>query len=110
MSQISIFAADDLGFETDFSTRVQSLEGKQIAVDRTMMWPMGMGNASGAHNSIGLPYLSNRHYLPEGSSAWGFDCWICIQNPCAVDAHVKLTYMTQSGPVSFDKVVPGCGD
>ena len=34
-------------------------------------------------------------YLPEGSSKWGFECWLLIQNPNQVMAHTQVTYMKE---------------
>ena len=39
-------------------------------------------------------------YLAEGSTNWGFDCYISIENPNTTAVNVKLTYMTSSGPVT----------
>ncbi|MBU1670571.1 MAG: DUF11 domain-containing protein [Actinobacteria bacterium] len=105
-SQTVINPADDVGVQ-DFSTKIECLEGDPIAVDRTMTFPSGEAVAFGAHNSIGVRAPAKTWYLPEGSSAWGFECWTLIQNANTSDAHVKLTYMTEAGPASFDKVVPG---
>ncbi|MFH1150768.1 MAG: hypothetical protein V1748_09890 [Actinomycetota bacterium] len=91
----------------DFSTKVECLEGLSIAADRTMYWASGTGAGMGSHNSIGVTASADTWYLPEGSSAWGFECWTCVQNANTSDAHVKLTYMVEGvGPASFDKVVP----
>ncbi len=105
-SQTTVIAGDDIGFPTDFSTKVQCLDGKTIAVDRTMIWPSG-GGEEGAHNSIGVTAPAKAWYLAEGSSAWGFECWLLIQNPGPSEANVRLTYMIEgSGPASFAKKVP----
>jgi hypothetical protein len=46
-------------------------------------------------------------YLPEGSSAWGFECWLLIQNPNGAKATCQVTYMIEgSGPVTLTKTVP----
>ena len=37
-------------------------------------------------------------YLAEGSTAWGFDTYITIQNPNPVQVHADITYMTSGGP------------
>ncbi len=107
-SQTVVNALDDLGHATDFSTKVESLEGKPIAVDRTMTFPCSTADGArfGAHNSIGATSASTIWYLPEGSGAWGFSTWTCVENPGGRDASVKLTYMTEAGPASFDKTVP----
>jgi hypothetical protein len=97
----------DLG-ERDFSTKVECLEGKPIAVDRTMLW---VGDeTTGAiegHSSIGVTNPDKTWYLPEGTSTWGFECWLLIQNPNASWATCNVTYMIEgAGPQTVTKQVP----
>ncbi|MBK5092193.1 MAG: hypothetical protein JJE48_01590 [Actinobacteria bacterium] len=106
-SRTTISADEDLGYETDFSTRVLCLEGLPIAVDRTMVWQAADSQAAGYHNSIGVNSPAETWYLPEGSSAWGFECWTLIENPNGAEANVTLTYMIEgTGPVAFARKVP----
>ncbi len=91
----------------DFSTRVDCLEGKTIAVDRTMTWTGKGARSCEAHTSIGVNAPSETWYLPEGSSAWGFETWTLVLNPNDARANVKLTYMVEGrGPVTLDKTIP----
>jgi len=105
-SQTTINPKDDIG-ATDFSTAVTCTDGKTIAVDRTMTWT-GTGAASPeAHNSVGVTSPAKTWYLAEGSSAWGFECWLLIQNPNSSEATCNVTYMIEgSGPQTFIKKVP----
>lgn len=105
-SQTTVRPAEDLG-ASDFSTRIECLDGKAIAVDRTMSWT-GDGAASPeAHSSVGVNAPAARWYLPEGSSKWGFESWLLVQNPNDRAANVELMYMTEdAGPMSFAKQVP----
>jgi len=91
----------------DFSTRVSCREGQTIAVDRTMTWT-GPGAASPeAHNSIGVTSPDTAWYLPEGSSEWGFECWLLIQNPNPVEATCQVTYMIEGAAAqTLEKKVP----
>ncbi|HEY5494410.1 MAG TPA: DUF5719 family protein [Candidatus Anoxymicrobiaceae bacterium] len=97
MSQTTVNPADLLG-QKDFSTRVQSRDRTSaIAVDRTMSWT-GTGAASPeAHNSIGVNAPAKNWFLPEGSSNWGFETWVLVQNPGLIDASIAITYMTETG-------------
>lgn len=108
LSQTTVSSMSDIG-PVDFSTKVECLQGKSIAVDRTMFWT-GPGYApsqSGYHSSIGATSPSKTWYLPEGSSAWGFETWTLIENPNASPASVKLTYMTETGGAKvLKKTVP----
>jgi hypothetical protein len=106
LSQTTVSSEPDIG-AVDFSTKVECLQGKTIAVDRTMFWTGQDALSPEGHSSIGTTTPSKTWYLPEGSSNWGFETWTLVQNPNATDAHVKLTYMTEGGiPQVFDKTVP----
>jgi hypothetical protein len=88
---------------SDFSTRVVCREGFDIAVDRTMTW----GGGIEGHNSIGVPGASRTWYLAEGSSAFGFETWLLVQNPGRSPAKCDITYMVEGqGPVKVTKTVP----
>jgi len=105
-SQTTVNPRDYLGAQ-DFSTKVECLDELTIAVDRTMTWT-GPGAASEeAHNSIGVTSPVTTWYLAEGSSAWGFECWLLIQNPNSSEATCQVTYMVEgSGPHTVTKKVP----
>ncbi len=105
-SQVSVAPEETVG-QADFSTRVECLQGKTIAVDRGMVWQSGAGNAIGTHNSIGVTAPSTNWYLPEGSSNWGFQTWLLIQNPNEVEASCDVTYMIEGvGPKVINHIVP----
>ena len=106
LSQTTINPRNDLGSK-DFSTKVECREGKTIAVDRRMIWT-GAGAASpDGHCSIGVTSAAKTWYLAEGSSDWGFECWLLIQNPNDSDAECTVTYMIEGeGPAVFTKSVP----
>ncbi len=104
-SQATVNPRETVG-ATDFSTKVECLEGNTIAADRTMTWT-GPGAASPeAHNSIGVTSPEKTWYLAEGSSAWGFECWLLIQNPNPKVANCTITYMIEgTGPQAVNKQV-----
>lgn len=106
MSQTTVNPKDKVG-EKDFSTKVEAKGGETIAVDRTMSWT-GEGAASPeAHNSVGVNAPAKTWYLAEGSSAWGFECWLLIQNPNNQEAKYTITYMIDgSDPVTVERKVP----
>ena len=79
----------------DFSTVVTCKEGKTIAVDRTMTWTGEGAPSPEGHSSVGVTSPSTTWYLPEGSSAWGFECWLLIQNPTSTDTTANVTYMIE---------------
>jgi len=49
------------------------------------------------NNIAGAVVPSNAWYLAEGSTAWGFSTYICIQNPNAAAADVTVNYSTATG-------------
>jgi hypothetical protein len=103
-SQATINPADTLG-KADFSTKVECLEGKTIAADRTMVWNAGSGEEGHCSTAVTSPATS--WYLPEGSSAWGFECWLLIQNPNSKAANTTITYMIEGeGPQTVNHDVP----
>ncbi len=100
-SRATIHPKDEIG-TTDFSTYVHCVQGWTVAADRTMAW-----GPYGHHASVGVTGAATDWYLPEGSSMWGFECWIPIQNPNDQVAHVDLTYMIEGeGPVTVPHEVP----
>ncbi|MFH1150469.1 MAG: DUF5719 family protein [Actinomycetota bacterium] len=106
LSQTTVIPSDLLG-ERDFSTMVECPGGETIGVDRTMTWTGPGAPAFEAHSSAALGATAKTWYLPEGSSSWGFECWLLIQNPNGKDANLLLTYMIENeGPRTFEKVVP----
>jgi hypothetical protein len=112
-SQTTVNPRDTLG-DQDFSTMVVASDTtKAIAVDRTMTWTGGAG-ATGAgagqeaHSSVGVNSPATTWYLPEGSTNWGFETWLLIQNPNATTANCAVIYMIEgSDPVVKTKQVPG---
>lgn len=105
-STVYLMPYDLLG-PANFSTRVTCLSGHEIAVERWMVWPDLTGQFQEGHSSVGVTAPSKTWYLAEGSSRWGFECWVLVQNPNAYDATVNLTYMVEGGsPVAVAKTVP----
>jgi len=105
-SQATVNPRDKVG-NTDFSTKVECLEGLTIAADRTMTWTGPGAPSPEAHNSVGVTSPERTWYLAEGSSAWGFECWLLIQNPNNQEATCAVTYMIEgSGPQTVVKKVP----
>lgn len=58
------------------------------------------------HCASGVSQPAKTWYLPEGSTAWGFECWLLIQNPNPETATCHITYMIQGGsPIIVTKQV-----
>jgi len=106
LSQTTVSSTADIG-AVDFSTKVECLDNKPIAVDRTMFWTGQGAKGPGYHSSVGATAPANTWYLPEGSSAWGFETWTLLLNPNDTAANVTLTYMTESsGAKVASKKIP----
>jgi len=97
-----------MGGPDDFSTKVESTDAtKTIAVDRTTVWTGKGAPSEEAHCSIGVTAPATTWYLPEGSSKWGFETWLLIQNPGNTDAVCTITYMIDGqGPKVVTHPVP----
>lgn len=92
--------------DADFSAEIHCAERLPITADRTMMWGTPGVNRE-AHCSVGVGRASKVWYLAEGSSEWGFECWLALQNPNDTKANVRVTYMIENeGPRSMDVKVP----
>jgi hypothetical protein len=106
-SQTFVNPVDVVG-QKDFSTKVECLDkSKTIAVDRTMAWWYKGTKIAESHSSIGVTAPAKDWYLPEGSSAWGFECWLLIQNPNVKDVTCDVTYMIEGeGPKVVQHSVP----
>ncbi|MHB8893636.1 MAG: IPT/TIG domain-containing protein [Candidatus Geothermincolia bacterium] len=88
----TIDVSKDVG-ACDVSTQVVS--DLNVICERSMYWD----SRRGGHDSIGVSAPSETWYLAEGTTAWGFQTWLLLQNPNTVEANVNVTYMTASGPI-----------
>ncbi|MHB8893946.1 MAG: NHL repeat-containing protein, partial [Candidatus Geothermincolia bacterium] len=103
-----------MGGTFDFSTRVEATDAsKAIAVDRTMEWggegagQTGLGSYPEGHSSVGVTAPAAVWYLPEGSTKWGFETWLLIQNPSGTEASCDVTYMIEGeDPETVTHTVP----
>ncbi|MHB8896031.1 MAG: WD40/YVTN/BNR-like repeat-containing protein [Candidatus Geothermincolia bacterium] len=99
---------DPADYTGDFSTKFECLEKKPIAVARVMLWDADAAQQiKGDHSAAAVPAAATTWYLPEGSSNWGFECYLLIQNPDAKNANCDVTYMIEGvGPKVIKHVVP----
>ncbi|MHB8893928.1 MAG: InlB B-repeat-containing protein, partial [Candidatus Geothermincolia bacterium] len=92
LSRSSYGMADDIGAK-NASILVQA--DVPVIPERSMY----RNNRREGHDSIGTTAPSTSYYLAEGTTSWGFTTYVLVQNPNAQAASVKLTYMTDTGPV-----------
>lgn len=90
---------------TDEDTSIMVDSDNEVIAERAMYWDNGTGKAG--HDTVGVPAPATNVYLGEGSTAWGFETFLCIQNPSNQDATVSVTYMTPNGPVSTPNRIVG---
>lgn len=64
-----------------------------VVAERAMYWD----GRRGGHSSIGVPSASPQWFLAEGSTKWGFDAFVLVQNPGAADATVNMTFLVAGG-------------
>jgi hypothetical protein len=93
----------DVGSNVNVSTRVVS--DLDVVCERSMYWD----NRRGGHDSIGVTAPATDWYLAEGTTAWGYQTWLLIQNPGDAAANVYVTYMTSHGPIAQPKIVMPAG-
>ncbi|MCG2819678.1 MAG: hypothetical protein L6433_11880, partial [Actinomycetia bacterium] len=89
--------------DSDVSTMVESSPASPsnppVVAERAMYWDSDpeTGILGPGHSSEGVPVAAKKWYLAEGSTDWGFDTYVLIQNPNEKEATVNVTYMTPSG-------------
>lgn len=120
LSQTTLSPMATIG-NKDFSTYIRTKNmraggGFDIACDRTMAWQGPGALAPEAHSSIAYctpyyevspPPATNTWYLPDGSSKWGFETWLLIQNTSATDQVAAITYMIEGSlPITVNKTIP----
>jgi hypothetical protein len=83
----------------DFSSKVECTNGQSIIAERPMYfnYKPGVLNWNGGSDVMGALAPAPTFYFAEGTCRPGFDPYITIQNPGAVDAAVKITYMKGDG-------------
>jgi hypothetical protein len=79
--------------DTDLSVKVES--DRPVVAERAMYW----NDRGGGHGSNGVTDPSRTWYLAEGTTAWGFEEWVLVQNPQAAKASVEISFLTTGGQV-----------
>ncbi len=76
---------------SDVSTYVHA--DRPVVVERAMYW----GGMTGGHAAVGANSPAGDWYLAEGTTAWGFETYILVQNPNPTPAAVRMTFMKPGG-------------
>jgi len=76
---------------SDVSAHVHS--DRPVVAERAMYW----GDRTGGHVAVGANSPDPDWYLAEGSTAWGFEEYVLVQNPNAAPASIHATFMKPGG-------------
>ncbi len=76
---------------SDVSTHVHA--DLPVVAERSMYW----GSRTGGHVAVGANSTARDWYLAEGTTAWGFEEYVLVQNPNAAAASVRATFMKPGG-------------
>ena len=88
-----------LGPGVDNSAQVSSTNGVPIVAERPMYFNYN-DVWTGGHCTTGAMNPATTWYFAEGTTRPEFDQYICLQNPEANQADVKITYMMEGGQTS----------
>lgn len=80
----------------EFPTRVHG--SRPIIAERAMYWDNGTGEA--CHDSMGMREPAIKFYLPDGETVYGWEIWILVQNPNAVEITVEVSCLREGGGTS----------
>ncbi len=98
-SRFTVRVADWLGVGNDtahdFSVVIASTNGQEVICERPMYFDYTYGGVSypGGHDVVGALAPAVTWYFAEGTTRPGFDPYLTIQNPGAVQAQVTITYL-----------------
>ena len=90
LSRKTIKVNDDIP-PSDVSVTLNATQ--PVVAERSMYWD----NRRGGHDSIGTTAPAKSWFMAEGSTKWGFDTYVLVQNPSAADAKVDMTFLTENG-------------
>jgi autotransporter-associated beta strand protein len=105
LSRVTVTAADD-------PELVGRSFGTSVVFDRPGVAERAMYFGTnpiwtGGHGSAGATRLSDVWFLAEGATGDGFDTFILVANPFAVETEVQFTFFSENGePATLEKTVP----
>jgi hypothetical protein len=89
----------------NMDTSIEVVSDTEVIAERAMYWDNGTGKAG--TDTVGFTAPTKTLYLAEGSSAWGFETFVCIQNPNDEQIDVNVVYLTNSGAMpGGEAIVP----
>jgi hypothetical protein len=88
-----------LGADYQNSLKIES--SSPVVAERPMYFDYlgttGAHHWQGGHCVMGVPFLGQSYFFAEGTTRNGFEEWLTLQNPSAVDITVNATYQLGSG-------------
>jgi hypothetical protein len=103
-SRETVKVNDDAGAGRDVSIMVEATA--PVLAERPMYFDYH-GWCPGGSNVLGTTSPKNSWYFAEGTTREGFEEWLSIQNPGALDATVSFNYMLPDGSVISKVMVVG---
>lgn len=100
-SRKTIDVENEVGIGKDVSIKVAS--DNPILAERPIYFNYH-NRICGGTTTVGAVSAESSWHFAEGSTAHGFDEWICLQNPGGTEADVKITYMDTEGEVTLERV------
>ncbi len=109
-SRLTVYVPDVVGGDQDVSIHLTS--SSDFLAERPMYFYYS-GTAghdwTGGHCVIGATTPGRDWFFAEGYTGDGFDEWLCIQNPGAVNAEVEIYYYPESGDSIFKEYLVPAG-
>ena len=103
-SRTTVDVNKEVGAGKDVSIKVTSTA--PIVAERPIYFRYN-GTWTGGHDVMGATNPRLEWYFAEGTCRPGFDPYICIQNPIASDARVRITYMLGDGRTKKQSLTVG---
>ena len=88
-----------IGLDKHFSTKIESTNGVELAVERKMTWDSGGMENIGGHISQGIISPSTTWYFAEGSTQVNFDTFILLQNANSESTDIRAEFMLDDGSI-----------
>ncbi len=93
----------------NFYVATQVTADQPVSAERSMYWDKrvtsDVASMQEGHSATGVLRTGTLWTVPEGSTGGGFDSWVLIANPTAVDTPVTVTFMTATGPTAPVEIV-----
>ncbi len=90
--RLTVFIPGEVGLDKDVSVKLSS--DAYFLAERPMYFRYSDA-WEGGHCVIGAYRTSSDWFFAEGYTGYGFQEWLCLQNPGTKESTVEVTYLTQ---------------